>query len=468
MRSAVDIVSQVRTGRLTATEVVEYALSSAERSQDTINAFTLIDTEGAMARAQAVDMLVEQGKDPGPLAGVPIALKDIIDQAGLPNTRGGSFPVEPSTHSATVVRRLGAAGAVIIGRTNLHEFAFGFTSENHWFGPVHNPWDLTTSAGGSSGGSAAAVAASIVPIGIGTDTGGSVRVPAALCGIFGLKVTHGRVPLTGVYPLVASFDTVGPLARSVDDLTAAYLAMAGDDASDPWSHPAPVDRSEQAVDPSSIRIGIVEQWFDPPHTQHIGTEIDRFLGTCSKAGFELIAVNDESLRPVPEITAASRAEILDVHGERFTAHADRYGPEVRTRLSDSYGVTVNDLVVAGRWISRAKAAVKRLQTDRFTVLLAPTVGVQSKTIGVDDVDIDGTAVFHRRPLAEFTAPINAIGIPSLAMPIMGSGTPSVSLQFAGPPWSEARLLTVGRWLETEGLVGFTPPPLISSRSMSTP
>jgi Asp-tRNA(Asn)/Glu-tRNA(Gln) amidotransferase A subunit family amidase len=468
MQSAVDIGSQVRTGRLTATEVVTDALSSAERSQSALNAFTLIDAEGAMARAQAVDMLVAQGKDPGPLAGVPIALKDIIDQAGLPNTRGGSFPVEPSSHSATVVRRLDAAGAVIIGRTNLHEFAFGFTSENHWFGPVHNPWDPTTSAGGSSGGSAAAVAASIVPISIGTDTGGSVRVPAALCGVFGLKVTHGRTPLSGVYPLAASFDTVGPLAQSVDDIAAAYLAMAGDDTTDPWSRPTPVDRPEQTIDPSSIRIGIIKQWFDPPHTRHIGTEIGIFLNACSEAGFDVIVIDDEALRPIPELTAASRAEILDVHGERFAAHADRYGTDVRTRLSDAYGVTTNDLVLANRWMSGARAAVERLQTDRFTALIAPTVGVQSKTIGIDDVDIDGTPVFHRIPLAEFTAPINAIGVPSLAMPINGSGAPPVSIQFIGPAWSEARLLSIGRWLEAEGLVGFTPPPLISSRSTSTP
>ena len=159
MRSASDIGSQVRMGLLSAVEVVQDALTAAERSQGSLNAFTLVDAEGAMARARGVDMLVHQGKDPGPLAGVPVALKDLIDQAGLPNTRGGSFPVDPSQNSATVVRRLGAAGAVIIGRTNLHEFAFGFTSENHWFGPVHNPWDLETSAGGSSGGSAVAVAA---------------------------------------------------------------------------------------------------------------------------------------------------------------------------------------------------------------------------------------------------------------------------------------------------------------------
>ena len=459
MRSASDIGSQVRTGRLSAAEVVQAALTAAERSQDSLNAFTLIDAEGAMVRARGVDMLVHQGKDPGPLAGVPVALKDLIDQAGLPNTRGGSFPVELSRNSATVVRRLGAAGAVIIGRTNLHEFAFGFTSENPWFGPVHNPWDLETSAGGSSGGSAVAVAAGVVPLAIGTDTGGSVRVPAAMCGVFGLKVTHGRVPLAGVYPLVASFDTVGPLARSVDDLVAAYLVMAGDDHTDPWSRPVSVQSPSSSIEPPRFRIGVVKQWFETAHSRDIAASIDQFVESCADVGFEVLTVDEEALRPTQEVTAASRAEVLDVHGARFNDHPERYGPDLRIRLEESKAVTPHDMVAAARWISEARAVVDRLQTDGPTMLVAPTVGVRSKRIGVDDVDVDGTSVFHRIPLANFTAPVNAIGIPSLSMPITESGTPPVSLQLIGPAWSEAQLLAVARFLESHGLVGFTPPPL---------
>ena len=459
MRSAVDIGSQVRTGRLKAEAVIRDALAAAEESQGSLNAFTLIDSEGAMTRARAIDMLVDQGKDPGPLAGVPVALKDLINQAGLPNTRGGSFPVEISQNSATVVRRLGAAGAVIIGRTNLHEFAFGFTSENHWFGPVRNPWNLETSAGGSSGGSAAAVSAGVVPLAIGTDTGGSVRVPAAMCGIFGLKVTHGRVPLSGVYPLVASFDTVGPLARSVDDLIAAYLAIAGDDASDPWSRPIPVQPVPGTIEPSAVRIGVVKQWFETVHSSDIALATDAFVDSCADLGYAVAVIDEDALRPIPEVTTASRAEVLDVHGDRFHDHPERYGPDIRTRLEESHGVTPSDIVAAARWISRAKATVERLQSDRFTALVAPTVGVRSKTIGVDDVDIDGTPVFHRIPLADFTAPINAIGIPSLSMPITGTGTPPASIQLIGPAWSEATLLAIGRHLEAAGTVGFSPPPL---------
>jgi len=459
VRSAVEIGSQVRTGRVRAASIVQEAIEAAERSQPDLNAFTLIDHEGAMARAEAIDALVEQGKDPGPLAGVPVGLKDLIDQAGLPNTRGAAFPAPTPAHSATVVRRLGAAGAVIIGRTSLHEFAFGFTSENPWFGPVRNPWDLDSSTGGSSGGSAAAVASGVVPISVGTDTGGSVRVPAGLCGIFGLKVTHGRVPLTGVYPLVGSFDTVGPLARRVDDLAAAYLAMAGDDPSDPWSLPVAVERPRTLDDPASLRLGVVMQWLEAPHTRHIAHEITRFLDRCASAGCEVTEVDEPSLRPISELTMASRAEVLEVHGECFEKHPERYGDDVRLRLAESQRVSVSDMVTAQRWIRRAQATVARLHTEGYSALIAPTVGVQAKLIGVDDVDIDGTAVFHRVPLASFTAPVNAVGVPSLAMPILGSGAPPVSVQLIGAAWSEGHLLAIAQWMESTGIVGFDPPPL---------
>jgi Asp-tRNA(Asn)/Glu-tRNA(Gln) amidotransferase A subunit family amidase len=459
MSTAVEIASQIRSGRRRATDVVRAALESAEASQGDLNAFTLIDHDGAIARADAIDILVDRGTDPGPLAGVPIALKDLIDQTGLPNTRGSGFPAETPTHSATVVRRLGASGAIIIGRTGLHEFAFGFTSENHWFGPVRNPWDIATSPGGSSGGSAAAVAAGVVPISIGTDTGGSVRVPASMCGIFGLKVTHGRVPLTGVYPLATSFDTVGPMATNSDDLAAAYLSIAGDDPQDPWSRPVNVERPRSMDSPQGLRLGIVRQWFEPPHANHIATKIATFVERCAAAGFTIVEIDDESLRPSHAVTMASRAEILDVHRDRFALHPDRYGPDVRKRLVESQGVTVDHMVESARWIARARGTVDRIQAEGFTIMVCPTVGVQAKHIGIDDVDIDGTRVFHRIPLAEFTAPINAIGVPALSVPIHGSGTPPVSVQLIGPAWSEGRLLSVSRWLEDHGLIGFDPPPL---------
>ncbi len=457
MQSAIDIASQVRTGRLRARDVVASALERADESQDQLNAFTLIDHEGAMARAQGIDKLVEDGMDPGPLAGVPIGLKDLIDQAGLPNTKGGSFRVEPSEHSATVVRRLGNAGGVIIGRTGLHEFAFGFTSENHWFGPVHNPWDVETSPGGSSGGSGAVVAAGIVPIAIGTDTGGSVRVPAALCGVFGLKVTHGRVPVTGVYPLAPSLDTVGPFAGTVPDLAAAYLAIAGDDPSDPWSQPVPVVPVPKDLDPSELRFGVVKQWMSIPHSTDVSEGMDQFLARVTAIGIDVVEVDEPGLASSPAASAAFGPEIIAIHGERFAADPDGYSPETGTRLTEVATATADDLMAATQWRSGARAILGRTFMSDIDALIAPTVGGMRKVIGDEDMDLDGERVFHRTLLAPFNGPINQIGAPSIAAPIPATGTPPVSVQLIGPLWGESRLLGIAAALETAGVLGVTSP-----------
>jgi Asp-tRNA(Asn)/Glu-tRNA(Gln) amidotransferase A subunit family amidase len=459
VQSAIDIASQVRTGRLRAQDVVASALERAEASQGQLNAFTLIDHEGAMARALGIDKLVEEGKDPGPLAGVPIGIKDLIDQAGLPNTKGASFSVEPSESSAAVVRRLGNAGGVIIGRTGLHEFAFGFTSENHWFGPIHNPWDLDNSPGGSSGGSAAVVAAGIVPIAIGTDTGGSVRVPAALCGVFGLKVTHGRVPVTGVYPLAPSLDTVGPIANTVPDLAASYLAMAGDDPDDPWSQPVPVLPVPGDIDLSQLRFGVVKQWFNPPHTHQVAESVDRFLAGATSLGIDIVEVDEPGLAADASASAAFGPEVTAIHGERLAAHPEAYGPETATRLAMAATGTVEDVIAAMEWRSGGRAILGRTFGSGIDVLVAPTVGGMHKIIGEESMDLDGESVFHRDLLSRFPAPMNQIGAPVIAAPIPDTGTPPVSVQLIGPLWGESRLLGIAAALETAEAIGTTHPPM---------
>ncbi len=458
MEPAVAVASQVRTGRLRATDVVASALEAARVSHDDLNAFTLIDVDGAMRRAEAIDELVASGRDPGPLAGIPVAIKDIIDDTGLPNRLGSSFPAAPARASATVVRNLGAAGAVIIGRTGLHEFAFGFTSENPWFGPVRNPWDTATSPGGSSGGSGAAVAAGIVPISVGTDTGGSVRVPAAMCGILGLKVTHGRVSLAGVFPLVQSLDTVGPLARTVADLELAYRAMAGDDPADPWSQPRPIQAS-QRKDTGALRLGIVSQWLEPPMSADVRAGLDTFVSACADLGIDVHEISVRELAPVPEVTAAIGPEIIAVHGERYRAHPDRYGKDVAQRIEAAGSATADDVLAAERWGSAARAAITRLTDAGYDALVAPTVGVMTKVIGEDDVDVDGKKVFHREALARFTAPINRIRVPSLSFPVAGTAGQGVSLQLVGPMWSESRLLGIASRLETERVLEVLRPPI---------
>lgn len=452
------IADEIRAGRRSAGAVSAAAVQAARESQPTLNAFILIDDQGAAARAAAVDAAVAAGDDPGPLTGVPVALKDLIDQTGHPNTRGAAFDPSVPERSATVVQRLEAAGAVIIGRTGLHEFAFGFSSENEHFGAIHNPWDLNLSPGGSSGGSAAAVAAGIVPVGIGTDTGGSVRVPAALCGVVGLKVTHGRVPLTGVYPLAPSLDTVGPIGRSVADVAAVYAVLAGDDPLDPWSSP----RSVAAVpDPpvlSGRTFGYVTQWIDAPRTAPVREAFHAALEALAVVGAEIVEVDEPALRVTRAAQRANGVEIAAVHRTLWETDRDTYGQDVADRLEACFAVSGDDLASALQWAAGGRHVLER----RFAVIdaiVTPTVGATRKPIGEDEILIDGEAFHYRRLLSEMTAPINRLGLPALALPLPDPAVPPASLQLIGPAWGEARLLALGSALEAKGIVRTQTPPI---------
>ena len=457
MSSIVDLANAVQSGERSAVETVEAALSAAEAAQARLNIFTSIDRSGAIARAEALDIRIGAGERVGPLAGVPIGLKDLIDQAGLPNTSGAAFEPPVPSSSATVVERLEAAGAVIIGRTGLHEFAFGFTSENPHFGPVRNPWDPTLSPGGSSGGSAAAVAAGIVPAAIGTDTGGSVRVPAALCGVVGLKVTHGRVPLTGVTPLAPSLDTVGPITRTVGDAVAVYSAMAGDDEADPWSAPRPVESVGEPRNPAGISIGIPKQWMLAPTDRPTRDAFQAVVARLVEAGASVETVDDPGLAITEVAGLASSGEILSVHRDRWESDPDRYGRDVAARLANAQSVDLDTMVDVVAWDAGARHALDRL-FRHFDILITPTVGSTRKVIGEADIEIDGERIFHRTVIAQNTWPINRVGNPALALPIESGATPPASLQLIGPRWGEAGLLEIGLGLESAGIVGVGRPP----------
>lgn len=456
MQSIADIAHSVRSAAVPAVDIVRSALDAADAAQSRLNPFTLIDRKGALDRAARIDRMIAAGEDIGPLAGVPIGLKDLIDQAGVPTTNGATFDADVPDTSATVVDRLEAAGAVIIGRTGLHEFAFGFTSENPHFGPVRNPWDPDLSAGGSSGGSAAAVAAGIVPAAIGTDTGGSVRVPAALCGLVGLKVTHGRVPLTGVTPLAPSLDTVGPIARTVGDAAAVYTAMAGGDPRDPWSAPRNVDAPGEPRDPASVRVGILKQWMSAPTDQVTRDAFQAAVERLLDAGAAVEAVDEPELAVTEAAGLASSGEIFRIHRDRWESQPERYGKDVAARLSKAGMVGLDSMVDVMAWDAGARHSLARL-FRRFDILVTPTVGSTRKVIGEPDVDVDGTRIFHRTVIAQNTWPVNRVGNPALAVPIESEGTPPASLQIIGPRWGEADLLEIGLGLETDGVVGLDRP-----------
>ena len=445
------IADAVRRGSRTALQVVEHYLEAAERLNPALNAFVEIDRAGALQRADSIDAGLREGARAGPLCGVPVALKDLIDQAGHVTTAGSAFYRNRAAVSAAVVRRLEAAGAVIMGRTGLHEFAFGFSSENPWFGPVRNPWDRDLSPGGSSGGSAAAVAAGMAPGAIGTDTGGSVRVPAALCGVVGLKVTHGAVPLTGVFPVAGSLDTVGPMARTVEDARLLYGAMKGFDPDDPWSARA-LETSDRVRHLRGLRIGVPAGWLsEAPTSAAVHRSFERFCDRLQGAGARVEWVDAPGLKPDPALIAVVAGEAAGVHRAWFNDPHRRYGPDLRVRLSAAMEVTVDQYTGA----MRKRSALRQAAGEAFRrhdLLLTPAVGHARKRIGDDLIDIDGEPHFYRDVLNGYSALVNLIGCPAIVLPVVNEETLPPSVQLLAPWWGEDVLLDTGRRLEQAGLV----------------
>jgi len=410
-----------------------------------LNAFTSIDDEGALKRAAELDRKIETGDDVGPLAGAPVAVKDLIDQADQVTSCGSSFYRMRSEESAPCVAAIEEAGGVVIGRTGLHEFAFGFSSENPFWGDVHNPWDPNTSPGGSSGGSAAAVAAGIVPIALGTDTGGSVRVPAALCGTYGLKVTHGRISLEGVFPLVPSIDTVGPLANSINEIAVSYRAMSGD--------------AEPESEPTRLRLGVPEPWFElSPTDDDIASEFQKAIDMLTSMGHEIRPVEMPDVLPSQHLWNAIAAEVRDVH-RQFRLAGSLYGADVKERLDAADLVSDPEIEASRLWQQTIRDSFSHI-FGTIDFLITPTVPVRRKVIGEDL--INGQP--YRSVLSYFSAIVNHSLQPAIALPLADSGTPPASLQVIGPRSSEVALIGFGRHLESEEIARF----ILPSSSSPTP
>ncbi len=416
--------------RASAANRVERALERARASQGKLNAFTSLDDE-AVSRATRLD---HEGLD-GSLAGVPLAVKDLIDHEDRVTTCGSAFYRHRATETAPAIARMERAGAVVVGRTGLHEWAFGFSSENPHWGPVRNPWDPQTSPGGSSGGSGTAVAAGITPLALGTDTGGSVRVPAALCGTYGLKVTHGAVPLDGVFPLVPSLDTVGPLAASMEGIEAAFRVLSGD--------------GEPAADPGRSRMGVPQPWYDSaPIDDTVASAFEGVVASLKELGHEVRPIEMPDVAPSIQIVHAIAPEVRRVH-RPFRERGERYGEDVAARLDDAEAVTDEEVAEALAW----QATMRHRFADALgTVdfLVTPTVPVRRKVIGEDSIG----GHHYRSVLSYFTSLVNQTLHPALAMPIAGSGEPPGSLQVIGPLGGERALIGLGRVLEREGVVDF--------------
>jgi len=402
-------------------DLVEASLAAIAEHGSRTNAFILVDAEGARAAARVADDERRRGLDRGPLHGVPISIKDLIDIAGQPttaasNVRRGHVAVE----DATVVKRLREAGAVIIGKTNLHEFALGTTSEETAFGPVHNPRDLSRSAGGSSGGSAAAVATGMGLASIGTDTGGSIRIPAAACGVVGLKPSLGEVPTDGVVPLCPTFDHVGPLARTVADAATLWAVLAD----------RPIPRIE-APTPGSVRLGMLGGYFTALLQGEVRAALDAAIAGLRECG---VTVELRTVQGTKEIVDTyvniSLPEAANWHAPTLDTRAADYQPPVRERLERGRTISAVSYLHARDMREHLTRAVDAA-LEECDALVLPTLPIVAPVIGSADVAMDnGEKLLVRAAMLRLTQLFNVTGHPAISLPIRGQSLP-IGLQLVG-------------------------------------
>lgn len=458
----VEAAAALRRRQVSSVELTLDCLARIERWNPELNAFITITADAALEQARAADSELASGLDRGPLHGIPIAHKDLFCTRGV-RTTGGSktFAEFVPEFDAAVVERLRNAGAVMVGKTNLHEHAYGITSENPHYGAVRNPWDRERSPGGSSGGSAVAVATGMALGATGTDTGGSIRVPASWCGITGLKPTYGRVSRFGVLPLGYSLDHMGPMALTVRDTALLFEAMAGHDPRDPSSADRPVPRclppeGEQSL--KGVRIGLPRNFFFERIDRDVDAAVYFMAYTAEDLGAELerLRVPDgDQLNALAHTTLL--VEAAAVHEPYLRKRRSTYGEDVRTLLDMGRVIPAVDYVQAQR-LRRRILGVYLDILKRVDALLVPATPMTAPRIGQKTVEIGGLAEDTRIAATRLLRGINLLGLPVLALPagLSSAGLP-IGCQLIGRPWEEPLLLRIGAALEARTGFARRPP-----------
>ena len=422
----------LRRKELSSVELTASCLARIDELNPTINAFITVMHESALAAAREADAEIHAGRWRGPLHGIPIGIKDLIDTAGVRTTCGSAlFAERIPTKDAEIVRRLKSAGAVIVGKQNLQEFAYGGTSTSSYFGPVRNPLNTERIAGGSSGGSAAAVAAGMCFAAIGTDTGGSVREPAAFCGIVGLKPTYGRVSARGVFPLSPSLDHVGPLCRTVIDTALMLQVIAGYDKLDTTSVDWPIDSYTDRIElKTTPRIGIARR----PFFDDLDPEIENAINAALK---QFSDVREIELPPIP--TAVQGPEVYAIHSKYFEESPDLYGRWIQARLNQAAAIDTVAYIQARQELDRLRRSVPDVFSD-VDFIVTPTSPVPPITI-------EEALNMSPDPAGELwlrnTRPFNVYGFPTISISCGSTkaGLP-IGLQIAAANFNEAGLLAL--------------------------
>jgi aspartyl-tRNA(Asn)/glutamyl-tRNA(Gln) amidotransferase subunit A len=426
-------------------EAARACLSRVDRLNAKLGAFLTVTADRALAEAATAEREIAAGWSRGPLHGVPMALKDIFDTAGVRTTAGSKILAENvPVRDAAVVERLRAAGLVLLGKTNMHEFAFGTTNDNPHYGPARNPWDLERSPGGSSGGSAAALAAGLCTVSLGTDTGGSIRIPAGACGVTGLKPTLGRASRRGVAPLAWSFDTVGPMARAVEDLALLMNVIAGPDAEDEWCAVRPAEDFARDLERGAggLTLGVPHEWFFEGVEPGVEAAVREAIALLEREGARRVDVALPGMAGAYTAHhAILAAEASAFHGPWLRERADDYGGDVRRGLELGQLVAAADYVNARR-VQAIVRATFRAALVVADVLVTPCLPQAPLRVG-EPMSREPEAAWNR-----LLTPVNLAGYPAISMPcgFDGAGMP-VGLQIIGRPFEEALVLRAARACE---------------------
>ncbi|GGD06481.1 AtzE family amidohydrolase [Franconibacter pulveris 1160] len=438
-------------GHFSAAELARQTLAAIERSNPAVNAFTHVSQERMLQEAARVDQLRAQGQPLPPLAGVPYAVKNLFDIDGVTTLAGAALFSQqpPAAKDAFAVSQLRRAGALLGGALNMDAYAYGFTTENSHYGATHNPHDLTRVAGGSSGGSAAAVAAGMVNFTLGTDTNGSIRVPASLCGVLGLKPTFGRLSRSGSVPFVASLDHIGPLARSAEDLAQVYDALQGADETDRFQSPRPVEpAATRLAAETPLRCAVLTGYFDTWCDEDARTAVAQVAK----------ALGAQETLTLPEAELARQAAFLLTAAEG----GNHYLPQLRTE-PHRFEPNSRERLLAGAmtpsaWYTQAQRfrGWFRDQTlglfDNVDLLLAPATPCCATEIGAATMRINHTDLPVKASMGMLAQPISFLGLPVVTVPVMTAKGLPIGVQLIGAPWREATCLQAAKRLENLGVV----------------
>ena len=461
--TAGQLASLIANREVSPVQVLDSVLERIDKLEPKLNCYVSVLRDEARAAAVAAEREIGAGNYRGPLHGIPVALKDIFDLAGTKTTASSKIMSDyVAAADSAVARRLKEAGAVIIGKTNLHEFAFGITTNNPHFGPTRNPWDLNRIPGGSSGGSGAAIAASMCIAATGTDTGGSIRIPAFFCGIVGLKPTFGRVSKAGVVVLAWSLDHTGPMTKTVEDAAIFMDAIAGYDAEDSSTVDVPVPEFRRAIgrEVKGMRVGIPREHFFENLEDEVEDAVRAAVETLVGLGVEVEEVSLPHMRYASSVfPTIIQSEAAAFHEPWLVSRPQDYGLDVRSRLE------VGRTVLATQYINAQRARglirddfVKAL--ERVDAIVTPTVPLVAPYIGVDSVEIEGVVSEVRAAATRFTSPINLTGLPAISVPCGFSalGLP-IGVQLVGRAFDEATLLALAHAYEASTEWHLRRPPL---------